>query len=457
MKKTLNKKQLKILGLSSLGGTLEFYDFIIYVFFASIIANHFFPNTLEPIWKDINVYGIFAAGYLARPLGGIVMAHFGDKFGRKNMFMLSILLMVIPTFLLAIMPTFEDIGYAAPIILIIIRICQGIAVGGELPGAWVFIHEHAPQGQKNIYLSFLTASVTAGILLGSLVYISIYALFDTKEVQEWAWRIPFALGGIFGMVSVYLRKFLEETPVFKQMKTDSSLVKFPLKEVLKGPKIGIIASMLITWTLTACILIFILIMPNFLIKPEIANYKILNFDVFEKTYLQITGLLCLMASIVFSGFLADKIKAYKICIVFTLVFAVFSFLFFTEIYNLPEMKNEKFIVIFYCLTCLSAGGVVSFCPIFMNDAFKPYIRFSGISFAYNIAYAIAGGFTPQLITYLHSKAINSISYFKDNENTCYVLYGPSIYILIVCLAALVASILMMKVYNTNNTPHTKKE
>ncbi len=132
------------------------------------------------------------------------MAHFGDRFGRKNMFMLSILLMVIPTFALALMPTFNHLvgfgvdsmglslknahylGYIAPVFLVFVRICQGVAVGGELPGAWVFVHEHAPQGQKNTYIGFLTASVVSGILLGSLVYIGIYMVFDKPVVEDWA-------------------------------------------------------------------------------------------------------------------------------------------------------------------------------------------------------------------------------------------------------------------------------
>ncbi|WP_039872554.1 MFS transporter, partial [Helicobacter canadensis] len=116
-KMQLKRSEIKILGLSSLGGMLEFYDFIIFVFFTNVISSLFFPSTLSPFWTTMNTYGAFAAGYFARPLGGIIMAHFGDKIGRKKMFMLSILLMVIPTFALGLMPTFESIGYAAPIIL----------------------------------------------------------------------------------------------------------------------------------------------------------------------------------------------------------------------------------------------------------------------------------------------------------------------------------------------------
>ena len=430
----INKKDFKTLALSSLGGTLEFYDFIIFVFFASIISKHFFPDTLSDTWKSVNTYGIFAAGYLARPLGGIVMAHFGDKFGRKNMFMLSILLMVIPTFLLAIVPTFESIGYAAPIFLILVRISQGIAVGGELPGAWVFISEHAPKERRNLYLSFLTASVTAGILLGALVYLGIYAFFTASEVQEWAWRIGFGLGGVFGLISVYLRKFLQETPIFKKMKEDKALAKFPLKEVLKSSKLGVIISMLMTLVLTACILIFILIMPNLLIKPNTLGVVKLDFSVFEKTYLQICGLFFLVSSIVFCGYLADKFKVYKLCILYTLGFLLCSICFFSEIYSLE--KSQNLIILFYLSTCFFAG-IMGFCPIFMCDVFQSNVKFSGISFAYNIAYALAGGFTPQLVSFLDQRASEG-----------FYTYALSFYMLLVCLASFLACYLFSSIQRT---------
>ncbi|MBH0306668.1 MFS transporter [Helicobacter pylori] len=453
--KHLGKKEVRTLGLSSLGGTLEFYDFIIFVFFTSIIAKHFFPNTLSPIWSEINTYGIFAAGYLARPLGGIVMAHFGDRFGRKNMFMLSILLMVIPTFALALMPTFNHLvnfgvdsmglslknahylGYIAPVFLVFVRICQGVAVGGELPGAWVFVHEHAPQGQKNTYIGFLTASVVSGILLGSLVYIGIYMVFDKPVVEDWAWRVAFGLGGIFGIISVYLRRFLEETPVFQQMKQDDTLVKFPLKEVFKNSLFGISISMLITWVLTACILIFILFVPNFTLTHP--NF---HFTPFEKTYFQILGLVGIVSSIIFTGFLADKIKPHKVCMAFSVAFGFFGFLFFKEFYsNAPSLVNT---IVLYFLACFCAG-IMNFCPIFMSDVFSARIRFSGISFAYNIAYAITAGFTPQLSSWLNAKAIAAPESLQS--------YGLSFYIFVVALIAFIVSLLMAPIYNKSNTQH----
>ncbi|SUX09102.1 L-Proline/Glycine betaine transporter ProP [Campylobacter sputorum subsp. bubulus] len=204
---------------------LEFYDFIIFVFFAPYISKLFFPQELDPFWQMLNTYGAFAAGYLARPLGGVIMAHFGDKHGRKNMFMLSIVLMVIPTFALGVMPTFETIGYLAPILLLCIRIMQGISIGGELPGTWVFMSEYSKKESLFTSTGVLTAAVVGGILLGSVASLIIHKNYETSIIAQWAWRIPFIIGGIFGIISIYLRKFLSETPVFKAMQKRNEIEK----------------------------------------------------------------------------------------------------------------------------------------------------------------------------------------------------------------------------------------
>jgi len=135
---SLGRSQIKVLGLSALGGVLEFYDFIIFIYFASSIGTLFFPPTMPEWLRQIETFSIFAAGYLVRPIGGIVMAHFGDTRGRKKMFTFSIFLMAVPTLIIGLIPTYADIGIYAPLILLFLRMLQGAAIGGEVPGAWVF-------------------------------------------------------------------------------------------------------------------------------------------------------------------------------------------------------------------------------------------------------------------------------------------------------------------------------
>lgn len=435
----LSRGELKTLGLSSLGGILEFYDFIIVFFFAKIISQHFFPAGIGEFWAMLNTYGTFAAGYLARPLGGVVMAHFGDKFGRKNMFMLSIALMVIPTFSLAVIPTYETIGYAAPLFLILVRICQGIAIGGELPGAWVFIHEHAPAGHKNAFVGFLTGCVTGGILLGSFVALLMNFIYTPAELSDWAWRVPFVIGGVFGLISIYLRRFLQETPVFKKMRESKALAKFPLEEVVKTSRFGIWISMFITWVFTGCIVVFILLMPGFV-------GGVLGFSPFETTYFQMGGLVCIVSSCWLTGRLADKHNPSTLCILFSAGFAVSSVAFFSLLYTAAPVVSE--VVLAYFATCFFAG-IMNFCPIFMCDVFPARIRFSGISFAYNIAYALSGAFTPQLSFALHA-------YAKTHPDTLGAM-GLSAYIVFLALVSIGTALAMRRVYKNGGAAVSQME
>ena len=144
--------EVRILSLASIGGALEFYDFVIFVFLANVIGKLFFAASLPEWVRQAQTFGIFAAGYLARPLGGIVMAHFGDTRGRKRMFTLSVLLMAIPTLLIGLLPTYQSIGLGAPLLLLSMRVLQGVAIGGEAPGAWVFVAEHARRGRVGFAL-----------------------------------------------------------------------------------------------------------------------------------------------------------------------------------------------------------------------------------------------------------------------------------------------------------------
>lgn len=230
----LTRSDYKTLSLSALGGALEFYDFIIFVFFATVVGKLFFPADMPEWLRLMQTFGIFAAGYLARPLGGIVMAHFGDLLGRKKMFTLSIFMMAVPTLIMGLLPTYAQIGMWAPILLLLMRVIQGAAIGGEVPGAWVFVSEHVPQRHIGYACGTLTSGLTAGILLGSLVATAINSIYTPVEVADYAWRIPFLLGGVFGLFSVYLRRLLHETPVFAELQLRKALAEeLPLRTVLR--------------------------------------------------------------------------------------------------------------------------------------------------------------------------------------------------------------------------------
>src|ERR1700750_578688 len=199
----LTAREYKTLSLATLGGLLEFYDFIIFVFFANTIGQLFFPPEIPEWVRQFQTFGIFAAGYLARPLGGVVMAHVGDLRGRKQMFTLSIFLMALPTLGIGLLPNYAQLGIWAPVLLLLLRIFQGVAVGGEVPGAWVFVSEHVDPSHVGIACGILNAGLTGGILLGSLMATTLSIVMTHAQMLNYGWRIPFLLGGAFGLLSMY--------------------------------------------------------------------------------------------------------------------------------------------------------------------------------------------------------------------------------------------------------------
>ena len=410
----LSREDKRTLGLSSLGGALEFYDFVIFVFYAKLISELFFPSTLSPFWAMLNTYGIFAAGYFFRPLGGIIMAHFGDLVGRKRLFSLSILLMALPTLGIGLMPTFESIGYAAPLLLLLMRILQGIAIGGEIPAAWTFVSEHVQEQRIGFANGVLTAGLSLGILLGALMSLFISTQYTEHEILDWAWRLPFILGGIFGFITLYLRSYLKETPVFKAMQQRKKLSKeLPVKQVLVQHKTAIFLGMIFTWFLTGCILILILSMPTLLTT-------VFGFERPEAFKMQSVAIVMQMIGCIGAGLLADKFGGGRIMTLGAIIVAIISTLFF---YNLGHQSNQT-IFFLYIIVGLCSGfvGIVSYMMVKM---FPAQIRFTGISFSYNVAYAIAGGLTFPLVQWL--------SLFSP--------IGAIYYIWIICLFTLIAALI----------------
>ncbi|WP_337262458.1 MULTISPECIES: MFS transporter [unclassified Serratia (in: enterobacteria)] len=382
----LNRQDYKTLTLAALGGALEFYDFIIFVFFAAVMGELFFPADMPEWLRQVQTFGIFAAGYLARPLGGIIMAHFGDLVGRKKMFTLSILLMALPTLAMGMLPTYASIGIAAPLLLLLMRVLQGAAIGGEVPGAWVFVAEHVPRKRIGFACGTLTAGLTAGILLGSVVATVINTTLSQQAILNGGWRIPFFLGGIFGLFAMYLRRWLQETPIFIEMQERKALAEeLPLKSVIVNHKKEVVVSMLMTWLLSAGIVVVILMTPTYLQK---------QFGIAPALSLQANSIAIVMLTIgcITSGLAADRFGASKTFIVGSLLLAACSWLFYQTIGTHPEMLFATYALVGFSV------GIVGAVPYVLVRAFPAEVRFSGISFSYNVAYAIFGGLTPIFVT-----------------------------------------------------------
>lgn len=394
--RTLNSNDMRTLGLASLGGALEFYDFIIFVFFTAEISRAVLPVNMSPWLATTWTYGIFAAGYLMRPIGGIVMAHLGDKIGRKRIFTFSVLLMSLATLGMAFIPTYNHFGVLAPLILLCCRMMQGLAVGGEVPGAWTFVAEHVPQKHVGLATGVLTSGLSLGILIGSLIAFFINHVVHgnilpwSEEVADfWGWRLAFVIGGVFGLIAVWLRRFLNETPIFKEMKQKKALAKdIPLKLVLKNHLSGVVIAVLLTWTLSATVMISTLLTPNYM-KAAPYNY---SADIALAANCVTTFFLILGTPV--AGYLCDKFGSGRFFTIAGICFAIVACVF----YNFAGYSIAALFILSAFLGFFA--GFVGAVAYVMVRSFPATVRFSGLSFSYNLAYAVFGGLTPWTINVL---------------------------------------------------------
>ncbi|WP_110686970.1 MFS transporter [Salinicola aestuarinus] len=381
----LSRGDVKILSLSALGGALEFYDFIIFVYFATVIGHLFFPPDIPEWLRMVQTYGIFAAGYLARPLGGIIMAHFGDLLGRKKMFTLSIFLMSVPTLLIGCLPTYETVGYLAPLLLIVMRILQGAAVGGEVPGAWVFVTEHVSRKNVGLACGTLSSGLVAGILIGSIISAFLKSHYSAEEMADYGWRVPFLIGGVFGLLAVYLRRYLEETPVFAEMRAKKALSEgLPVKRVVTRHMDSVALSMAVTWILTGAVVVVLLLTPNILMT---------QYDI-DASFANVWAIVCVVIGCVVSGWCCDRFGSGVTLLGWSALLGV-SYTAMMQI--VPNDPSQ--LLALYCLAGFGVG-IVGVVPTIAVKSFPAAVRFSGLSFSYNVAYAIFGGFTPVVVSWL---------------------------------------------------------
>ncbi|WP_338807396.1 MFS transporter [Pseudomonas chlororaphis] len=225
----ITKEERKVIFASSLGTVFEWYDFYLYGSLAAIIAKHFFAGVNETT-SFIFALLAFAAGFAVRPFGAIVFGRLGDMIGRKHTFLITIVIMGVSTAVVGLLPSYATIGVAAPIILISLRLLQGLALGGEYGGAATYVAEHAPKGKRGYFTSWIQTTATLGLFLSLLVILACRTLLGTEAFEAWGWRIPFLLSILLLIVSVYIRLQLSESPVFQKMKAEGKASKAPLTE-----------------------------------------------------------------------------------------------------------------------------------------------------------------------------------------------------------------------------------
>lgn len=374
----MQQSQRRLLFLSSLGGILEFYDFIIYALFAGYISKAFFPET-NPLTGLIITFATFAIGYLVRPLGGIIFGHFGDRIGRKSTFTISILMMAIATLCIGLIPPYTIIGIAAPILITSLRIIQGISIGGEIPGAIAYVSESLPH-RKGFSCGIIFCSLTMGIVIGSLVQASVVSFFVEEQMQSYGWRIPFIVGGVFGLLSYFLRRELHESSQFVAI--ENQVEKFPIVTVFRQEFAHALAGAFIVAICAAIITQLFLFTPAYFTKVLHLPAKAY---IWHRTAAIALGS-CL--SLLF-GFLTDIFSIKKMVFVLSLITILLAYPIFIIYAYYPGLYPVAFILSAF-LTGFSAGVI----PSLLSELFPTKIRYSGIAVSYNLGFAVFGGLTP---------------------------------------------------------------
>jgi MFS family permease len=375
----------RTLFLVALGGTVENFEFFVFALFVPVISRLFFPPGVPEWVAQMQTFGIFAAGNLARPLGGIVLAHFGDLYGRKTIFTFSMLLMAAATLGIAATPTYATLGAAAPASLLLLRMLQGTALGGELPGAWTFVAEHSPERHVGFASGILTGGLAVGNLLGVLSGVLVNSFFRPDEVMAFAWRLPFLASGILALIAVYLRRWLTETPIFREMERKRRLAtELPLRIILRDHQRAIMTSLGLAWMVSVIIVIVFVMTPTLLQSLyHIASRQALQASTIATVGLAI-GCLC-------GGMIADLVSSGLFFLFGAPLLAACTYLLYV---GLPAHPDLLFPL--YALAGLS-GGVIAGVPIALVNSFPPAVRFTGVSFSYNIGFAVFSGVLPPLI------------------------------------------------------------
>lgn len=385
--KNLNKK---IFVASMIGNALEFYDFTIYGFFVAIISPVFFPAT-DPLTSLIVGFGVFAIGFITRPLGAIFFGHIGDKMGRRRALSLTIIWMAVPTIMIGLLPTYQQIGIAAPILLTFCRVIQGFSAGGEYNGAGIFVIEHSPENKRGLLGALLTSSGSMGALLASGVGI----FFTLPFMPSWSWRIPFFLGGLIAIVGLYMRQKIDESPEFKQAYLQRKSQILPVFAVLKENKVSFLCAVGIGAMATV---------PFYIVLAYMNPMLLTEGKVTAPTMMLINALMSIICIITLPlmGHLSDKIGESKVMMCAASLIILFAYPFFWVFKN----GSLTSIVLFQALIMILTEAYTGPSNAFMYKLFDTSKRYTGVALGYTCGLAIFGGTTPyisaKLITYFAS-------------------------------------------------------
>ncbi len=389
---------------------LECYDFIIYIFLAPILEKVFFADQSGYI-ATLKTLAIFSIGYLLRPLGGIIFSHLGDRHGRKVTFLLTVLFMAVPSFAIGLLPTANAIGNFAPFMLLIFRMMQGLAFGGEIPAAITFVFEHSLPNKRGLSLGILFVGTNLGLLLGSFTTSTLSTLLSPDQLITYGWRIPFLLGGMFGILSIFLRRQLQETAAFASL-AQKDIARIPFIVLLQRSRKEIFAGMFLV-ALGAIAIFLYLYWPQYL-------HQYLHYDFTTLMYINTICLFLMNIAIIAGGLLADKIGYRRAHLINSAALALLTY----PLFFLFQLQSFTWVIVSYLIFSILFGMFPAGYLGVLTQLFPTHIRYSG----YNLAYAIVGGLSPIVSTI-------SIHVFQS-------VMAPAVYIMMIAACSFVACYLM---------------
>lgn len=386
MSSNLNAKPISIFA-TTVGTILEWYDFMVFAYLVPIISTLFFPAHNKLV-SSMATYAVFAVGFFIRPLGAAVFGHYGDRYGRKKILVFSMVLISISTTLMGLLPTYSQIGIAAPLLLILLRLIQGFCVGGETTGSASLLLELYPENYRGFLGSLMWAAVGIGMLLGSLVTSITLHVTTSAFLYTWGWRIPFLLGLLTGVIGYYVRQKIPESFLFYTAKTNQTLVRFPIRDVLIKHKRNImVISGLYILSAMITYLLFVF-MPTYATMVSKISFALASVV----TTVAIT---CVTFLVPVTGYLSDKFGRKPCLLVGAIGFILLSYPLYLFI---SQQSKFHFVIAEGCFVILAAlyQGTLTAA---VQEIPVTAVRYTVTAISYNFSYALFGGTAPFIATY----------------------------------------------------------
>jgi MFS transporter, MHS family, shikimate and dehydroshikimate transport protein len=373
---------------SFVGTTIEWYDFFLYGTAAALVFNQLFFTNLEPLAGTMAAFGTYAVGFFARPLGGIVFGHYGDKIGRKSMLVTTLMMMGIATVLIGLLPTYTQIGIWAPILLVLLRFVQGFGVGGEWGGAVLMAVEHSRAGRRGFHASWVQAGVPVGMLLANGVFM-LFSRMDEAAFLSWGWRVPFLLGVLLLGVGMFIRLKIMESPVFTQAKAEDPGPKVPILAVIRDHPRNVILAMGARFAENAYFYIFTVLVLSY-------GSQQLEMDKAGLLNAVMLGSAVQLVAIPAFGALSDKLGRRPVYLGGAFFLLLFAFPFFW----LVGTKEPALVIIAVVIGLIGHSAMYGPQAAFFSELFGTRVRYSGASLGYQLASPLAGGLAPLIATAL---------------------------------------------------------